>query len=61
MPLINTPQRSGRGSVQMSDFDSMARFSGKIQEENCIAQIKTKIQIIDSMKMLLGLWAIILY
>ena len=55
MPLINTPQRSGRGSVQMSDYDSMARFSGKIQEENCIAQIKTKFQIIDSMRMFLGL------
>ena len=45
MPLINTPQRSGRGSVQMSDYDSMTRSSGKIQEENCIAQINTKIQI----------------
>ena len=47
MPLINTPQGNGRGSDQMSDYDIMARFSGKIQEENCIAQIKTKIQIID--------------
>ena len=55
MPLINTPQGSGRGSDQMSDYDFMARFSGKIQEENCIAQIKTKIQIIDSMRMFLGL------